>query len=62
MITETQAKMITHVLHEIRPGWGIEGTFKVFQRNKDHTSPFADNRQRIAAWRASKKADKPDPT
>lgn len=34
--------MIAHVLHEIRPAWGIEGTIKVFERNKDHTAPFGD--------------------
>ena len=42
LITEKQAKMIAHVLHEIRPSWGIEGTLKVLERNKDHTAPFAD--------------------
>lgn len=42
LITEKQAKMIAHVLHEIRPAWGIEGTLKVLDRNKDHTAPFGD--------------------
>lgn len=42
LITEKQAKMIAHVLHEIRPAWGIESTLKVLDRNKDHTAPFGD--------------------
>jgi hypothetical protein len=42
MITERQAQMLAHVLHEVRPSWGIEGTTKVFERHKDHPAPFAD--------------------
>jgi hypothetical protein len=42
MITDRQANMLAHVLHEIRPSWAIDGTRKVFERNKDHPSPFAD--------------------
>lgn len=42
LITEKQAKMMAHVLHEIRPAWGIEGTLKVFERHKEHTAPFGD--------------------
>lgn len=42
MITEMQARLIAHVLHEIRPAWGIEATMKVLQRNADYAAPFAD--------------------
>lgn len=34
--------MIAHILHEIRPAWGIDATLKVLERNADHPSPFAD--------------------
>lgn len=42
MITEKQAKLMAHTLHEIRPTWGIDATLKVLERNADHPSPFAD--------------------
>ena len=34
--------MLAHVLHEIRPSWGIEAAIKVFERHKDHRASFAD--------------------
>lgn len=42
MITEKQARLTAHVLHEIRPSWGIDATMKVLERNADHPAPFAD--------------------
>lgn len=42
MITEKQATMIAHVLHEIRPAWGIDGTRKVLEKNLDHPASFGD--------------------
>lgn len=42
MITENQARILAHALHEIRPAWGIDATLKVLERNADHPSPFAD--------------------
>lgn len=42
MITEKQATMIAHVLHEIRPAWGIDGTRKVLERNADHPANFGE--------------------
>lgn len=42
MITEKQARILAHALHEIRPAWGIDATLKVLERNADHPRPFAD--------------------
>jgi hypothetical protein len=42
VITEKQALMVAHILHEIRPDWAIAGTQKVLNRNQDHPAPFAD--------------------
>lgn len=42
MITENQARILAHALHEIRPAWGIDATLKVLERNADHPAPFAD--------------------
>jgi hypothetical protein len=42
MITERQAQMLAHVLHEVRPAWGIDGMLKVFERHKDHPAKFGD--------------------
>jgi hypothetical protein len=42
LITEKQATMIAHVLHEIRPSWAIDGTRKVLDRNKDHPAAFGE--------------------
>ena len=41
-ITERQAVMIAHVLHEMRPEWAIDGTLKVLERNLTHPAPFGD--------------------
>lgn len=42
LITENQARIMAHALHEIRPAWGIDATLKVLERNAQHPAPFAD--------------------
>lgn len=42
MITESQAKALAVMLHEIRPRWSTPAMLKVFERNHTHPAPFAD--------------------
>lgn len=42
MITETQARALAGLLHEIRPKWSVSGTLKVLERNHAHPAPFPD--------------------
>ncbi|UDL14904.1 hypothetical protein PP357_gp57 [Arthrobacter phage Sarge] len=42
MITESQAKALAALLHEIRPRWSAPAMLKVFERNHTHPAPFPD--------------------
>ncbi|AYN58910.1 hypothetical protein PP634_gp84 [Arthrobacter phage Richie] len=42
MITESQAKALAVMLHEIRPRWSAPAMVKVFERNHTHPAPFPD--------------------
>ena len=42
MITETQGRLLAHLLHEIRPDWGIDGTLKVLIKQGNHPARFGD--------------------
>jgi hypothetical protein len=42
LITESQAKALAVMLHEIRPRWSTPAMVKVFERNHTHPAPFAD--------------------
>lgn len=42
MITESQAKALAVMLHEIRPRWSTPAMLKVFERNHTHPAAFAD--------------------
>lgn len=42
MITESQARALAVMLHEIRPRWSIPSMMKVLERNAGHRAPFAD--------------------
>lgn len=42
MITESQARALAVILHEIRPRWSSPAMFKLFAKNHAHPAPFAD--------------------
>lgn len=42
MITESQAKALATLLHEIRPRWSAPAMMKVFERNHTNPAPFPD--------------------
>lgn len=43
-ITETQAKTLAALLHELRPEWGVQAMVTLIGRNLQHPAPF----QRLA--------------
>lgn len=42
MITEMQARLIAHTLHEIRPRWAIASMLTMLEKNANHPAGFAD--------------------
>lgn len=42
MITETQARTLAGLLHEIRPRWAIPSLMKVLEKHHAHPAKFAD--------------------
>lgn len=42
MITESQAKTLAGLLHEIRPRWSAPAMLKMLEKNHAHPAPFAD--------------------
>jgi len=42
MMTESQAKALATMLHEIRPRWSAPSMMKVLERNAKHPASFSD--------------------
>lgn len=42
MLTQTQAKALANMLHELRPKWSIPSMMKVLERNAQHPASFQD--------------------
>jgi hypothetical protein len=42
MLTESQAKALASMLHELRPKWSAPSMMKVLERNSRHPASFAD--------------------
>lgn len=42
MITESQAKALAVILHEIRPRWSAPAMVKLLEKHHAHPAPFAD--------------------
>ncbi len=59
MITESQAKALAVILHEIRPRWSAPAMVKVFERNHAHPAAFADIAAAAVAAARDPKVDTP---
>jgi hypothetical protein len=42
MLTQSQAKALAAMLHELRPKWSTASMMKVLEKNAQHPAPFED--------------------